>query len=1142
LHRSSPRRGPLPGSSAAALALALLLAAPLLHAAPVPAPPSPATGLEAAAPPAAPRPLGEAARARLAALLEGTSPREGGRQTVRWLGILVEFADRVFPESYAEQVDPLDIWQEVPQDSFVVTERRPWFLNLMRQVDEYYRTVSGGWVELDYVLADSIAVLSEDMGFYGDDELPWAHGLRLLAAEAVPQLDPYVDFSAWDLVTFIHAGPGQESDLLQNSSEQLWSGYLDAASLSEAFADSVSTEPGFPGIATDDLGGAFVLERFGLAPEIEREEEYVPPFILGAQGVYAHQVAGYLGLVGLGDYVDPRAQGAGNFDLMAAGLWNALGIVPGPPSAFNRMLLGWADPLTIARAEAEDSDPSGGVELHLRGWEQAGDSLLLRFPVTDREYFLVENRNQDADGDGAFTFGDANGNRVLDNADSLLGAELDYFTTQLNASDTLPGSGLLFWRVDEELLRLTFDWDSNVINGFNDHYGVMLLEADGYPDLATVSYASEAYGSDYDAFRDGDAVLPVTQTALDQATLPSTRTAEGADSGWRFHGIGPAGPVMDLTARWEPAWALAETVVPGRLPLGDPLVADLLDDGPGRRELLVAATDNDGAGCWLYAFDASGATLADADANPDTPDPLVALDALPAGSPAAGDLDGDGDDDIVLLLADGRLFVWDAATLAASGAPGPPLATPVDSAAFTPLLFDLDRRADGGSDEPGLEMLVMGVGPDSLETELLWLDGDGAAYAGFADSLAVLWPAALAGTPAGDAALAWEVAPAERGHQHPAPDAAFVNVCLTDTVLAGTVHRLQVWRDEAAWAGLDALRSRSVALTVPADGPVRLASGDMDGDGTDELLVETAGGVALWHAGGRWSGALAGDSLLVLDQAGGRGGLALLPADLDGNGALAALALDIDRVAACDPDAALLTGWFLAVPQTDPPPDPASPAVWALARRDAGDRDWPLLFTRDGRLFAGRDALAAGEPVLTGANLAGSPALADGDGDGLLELYGVSGFSPVLGTTAGEDTLLIDARLRLWRAETEWSALPGAWGQGGANAARTRRVGPGRAVAPPAAGAPAFLEAYAYPNPAGERLTWRVLTDDADRFTVTLFDLEGQELWKGEGLTDGLSAWERELSLVGLAPGVYLYRIASERTGRLEVGRLAVIR
>ncbi|MBN2170551.1 MAG: hypothetical protein JW819_04420 [Candidatus Krumholzibacteriota bacterium] len=1143
MHRSPPpRRGPLPGSSAAVLALALLLAAPAARTAPVPPPPSPAPGLEAPATPPAPRAVGEAARARLAALLDGAAGRAGDRETVRWLGILVEFTDRTFPEEYAEQVDPLDLWEEVPDDSVTVTPRRPWFLNLMRQVDEYYRTVSGGVVELDYVLADSVAVLSGAMGDYGDDALPWAYSLRLVAAEAVPQVDPYVDFSAWDLVTFIHAGPGQESDLLRNSPEQLWSGFLDGASLREAFADSVSAEPGFPGIATDDQGGAFVLERFGLAPEMEREEEYVPPFILGALGVYAHQVAGYLGLVGLGDYVDPQAQGAGNFDLMASGLWNALGIVPGPPSAFNRMLLGWSEPLVIARAAAEDADPTGGLALRLRSWEQAGDSLLLRFPITDREYFLVENRNQDANGDGAFTFGDVNGNHVVDNADTLLGAELDYYTTKLSQSDLMPGSGLLFWRVDEELLRLTFAWDSNVINGFNDHYGVMLLEADGFPDLSTVGYASEYLGCDYDAFRDGDAVLPATQTGLDQASLPSTRSAEGADSGWRFHGIGPAGPVMDLTARWQPGWVLAETVVAGRLPLGDPLAADLLDDGSGSLELLVAATDGDGTTCWLYAFDELGASLADTDGDPATADPLAALDALPAGSPAAGDLDGDGDDDIVLLLRDGRLYAWDAADLLAAGAAGSPLAVPVDSAAFSPLLFDLDRRADGGSDEPGLELLVMGVGPDSSETALHWLDGDGAAYAGFADSLAVLWPAVLSGTPAGDAALAWEVAPAERGHQHPAPDAAFVNVCVVDTTLAGCVHRLQIWRDEDAWAGLDALRSRMVALTVPEGGPVRLASGDTDGDGTDELLAETAAGVALWHAAGRWSGALAGDSLLVLDDIGGRGGLALVPADLAGNGTLAALALDLDRLAACGPDGDLLSGWWLDLPQTDPLPDPAGPAVWALTHRDADDRDWPLLCTRDGRMFAGRAALAADAPVLLGANLAGAPVLADGDADGLLELYGVSGFAPALGTTAAEDTLVLDARLRLWRAETEWTAVPGAWSQGGADAARTRRVAAGRAVTLPAAGGPAFLEAYAYPNPAGDRLTWRVRTDDADRFTVALFDLEGQKLWEGEGLTDGLAAWERELSLVGLAPGVYLYRIASERTGRLEVGRLAVIR
>ena len=59
---------------------------------------------------------------------------------------------------------------------------------------------------------------------------------------------------------------------------------------------------------------------------------------------------------------------------------------------------------------------------------------------------------------------------------------------------------------------------------------------------------------------------------------------------------------------------------------------------------------------------------------------------------------------------------------------------------------------------------------------------------------------------------------------------------------------------------------------------------------------------------------------------------------------------------------------------------------------------------------------------------------------------------------------------------------------------------------------------------------------------MTLYDLEGQERLHVTGSTDGYSAWERETSLVGLAPGVYFYILRAEGAGELQSGRLAILR
>lgn len=1092
----------------------------------MPAAPGAALGLPSAvAPP--PRALGEAQRARLAALLDGAPAPT--RQDVAWLGILVDFSDRQLSATYGEDFDPLNVLGY--PDSVVTTPRREWFTNLMTRASEYYATVSAGAVALHPTLADSVVHLSGTMNHYGDDSaFSWEEGVRRLAAEVVDSLDAAIDFSAWDLVTFIHAGPGQESDLLRDSPEQLWSGYLDFASLSEAFADSLPDPPvdGWPGIPTDD--GGFVLQRFSVAPELEVEEQLSPPYVLGPLGVYVHQLGSYLGLVSLNDLVPPQGQGAGNFDLMSYGLWNALGFVPGPPSAFNRVLQGWATPDLLPRADA-----TAAQARQLASWEQGPTGTVLELPVSDREYFLVENRNQDANGDGAFTFDDANGNHLPDNGESLLGAEFDYFTTQYNASDQTPGSGLFVWRIDEEFLRLTFQYDVNLINAYNDHYGVALLEADGYPDLTVFSFDENAYGGDFDAFRaaGGPNDLVATQTAIDQNSLPSTRSAEGADSGWRFSGIGPHGPSMDFTVRWEPgAWARAEWSAEGRLPVGDPLLADLLADPGDLPEFAFLLSD--GADSLFVAVQPAGAGFGE-------PVTIAALTGVPAGALAGGDLDGDGADEIVLLTRDGRLFAWKGDGTNLSGTPGAPLLT-VAGASAGPLL--LAASALGVVGDAAVIVLFEDQPDDGgagfSATVPRAFDGAGAALDLAAAGLG--WELPQRGLPMGPPALGLAVAPGERGYGHGAASLAFVQVALADTSGTGAAKVLRLASPPAAaagWAGVD-----SLAIPLSADAALQLAAGDLDADGVDDLLVETASGLSLWFPAGRLGGAGDGETLFRADETAVHGsGLALLPADLGGDGLAVALAAGAGAFAAVGPEGGALSTWLFEPGQTDPDPGFwADPVRWLLLRRDADGRDHPLLATYDGRVFVGRADLAAGAASqFPGGDLGGSPVLADLDGDGLLELRGLSGFTPATGNTAGEDTLLAGAVARVWQLDTDLPAAGASWAQAGADAGRSRRLPLATGFAPATGGA-RLTEAYGYPNPAGESVTWRASTNTPAQITVTLYDLEGQQRLRVAGATDGYSAWERESSLVGLAPGVYFYTIRAEGSGDLRKGRLAVLR
>ncbi|MCP4544877.1 MAG: hypothetical protein GY835_00265 [bacterium] len=1101
--------------------------------------------------------LGESSRALLRDLVSGT--RDMGNVagvsratgTCTWLTILVEFTDVHFPENYTEDLDPLNILGQ--PDEIITTSRSDWFANELSHVNDYFRTVSHDNLELDITLWDTPVRLSGTMAAYGAEGAPWSQLMREIVAEVVDSLDADIDFAAYDLISIIHAGPGQESDLLQNSTDQIWSGYIDYESLTEAFTDSIPTEeiPGFPGVATNDDGGEFVIRRFGILPEKEIEEQMDPDYVLGSLGVYVHQVASYLGLVSLNDYTTPRGQGAGNFDLMSSGLWNALGFVPGPPSAFNRMLMGWEQVESVDREDCISVSADGGLEISIPSFEQRPDSVLFKFPISDREYFLVANRNQDADGNGAFTFSDDNGNHMPNNAESLLGAEFDYYTTQANASDQEPGSGLYIWRIDEEMLHLTFIHDINLINAYNDHYGVLLLEADGASDLTEQGFGSAAYGSDFDAFRSGANNLPATQTFINSGTYPNTRTAEGATSGWSFHSIGGHGPRMNFISRWEPDWESSSVTLSGVWPAGDPLMADLAADDAERPEFAFLAVDSLTETTYVFVY-RDGISLFE----PDVDHPLGAMaveEGYPAGSPVAGDLDGDPDGDglaeLVVLMADGSIKAWTCAGgswIRMTSIHTPDALNKVTSASVSPILFDIESRAGEVSLEPGLEILVAehipggGDVPDS--TCLHWFDMNGDELQ--PADLDSHWPFGAQGAVMGEMTLGFEVTPNLRGYDHPEPDGVFVNACLVDTIVnsSAAVHRVQCITS-AAWSGVD-LAIRELPFAPGGDDRIALASGDLDGDGCDELLIETSSAVLFWYPGGRFSGDSSDETLFIADDLAASTARELMMIDLNGDGALEALAGQPSELAAWGAEAVLISDWPISFPQTAPSPaNFYDPALWCLFIRDDAGCDRPVVITRDGRLLEGKGGAETGDAVFIGGNIAGRPVLClPGEGD-RLELHGLSTFELITGVSSAEDTLFSAPRIRYWQVTTDWDTTGATgWLDLAADAAGAGRMTAANSVNVTTAGGTEFTEAYAYPNPATESVTWRVNCAGPDHFTICLYDLEGQKRLELEGSCDGINSWERESRLVGLASGVYLYTIHSDDSDRKTIGRLAIIR
>ncbi len=500
---------------------------------------------------------------------------------------------------------------------------------------------------------------------------------------------------------------------------------------------------------------------------------------------------------------------------------------------------------------------------------------------------------------------------------------------------------------------------------------------------------------------------------------------------------------------------------------------------------------------------------------------------------------------MVILTTDGILYAFDSEGNPVDGGPNQWLAQ-VDSAATSPLLFEMAGTAVG-LDILVAEIVTTGeVAP--LATRLRWFKANGDEVDPSGGD-AVWWSATHAGVPIGDIALGLEVPDAERGPSHPEPEIALFNVAIYDSADGGTGNIYRLYAREPATSPRP-IADRTLPFAPVGDSGMLLASADQDGDGSDELLIEAEGKLLVWSPAGRYGGSQDGETLFSDSVLGGSSQLALIGADLDGNGTIEAIAAeaanDSRQVGAFAAGASLLSGWPLPLPYADPAPIYADRAIWCLARRNATGGDALLIATRDGRILDRAGLAGTAEPLFVGGNLTGSPLLADTDSDGFLELHGVSGYEPVLSNSSPEDTLITGAKLRYWWTDGggDWvaPAADTAWRQGGADARRTRRVAPAGAITVPGAGSETFSEAFAYPNPASETVRWRVLCDGPDSFEIHLYDMEGQERLAIEGLCDGFSPWEEETRLVGLAPGVYFYTIHSDESGRLKRGRLAIVR
>ncbi len=1029
----------------------------------------------------APAPPNRYQRARLEAMSGGIAAVAD--DTLRVLALQVQFADSLMGGQ--------------PGSNRTAVRDSAWFANELMHTEQYFRGASRNRFTFQWTLEDSLYSLPNGMGYYGADSKEEERVVEL-AQTLIDLADANVDFSQYDHVFIIHAGAGQETDINADSPNQIWSSFYDRGDIREVQDDQASL-----GLPTDDLSGGapFFVDNFSVVPS-HASQDFAT---VGTLGIWAFEIGSRIGLLPLFDSTPngaPDSQGVGNFCLMAYGIFNVNGFVPAFPCAFNRVLAGWLDPVVVDPDEAPASirltDVNTGADT---------DTLCVKVPITDGEYYLVVNRVHDANFDSLFTFSDDDNDLIPDNTESLDGAEFDFFLTDLTnpfeyrfeasyGFDVLfryTGSGVYVWHVDERVVADAAQM-GYLPNDYPARKGVDLEEADGVQDLDRPGSAAFALGSHFDSYRLGDGNNPV----FGPDTAPASLTNAGVETGITIETLSAPGARMrvaigramaydDIRARWS---ASARNQ--------PPTVVDL--DLASPPEIVTLGDD---AG--VFILDPTGREIVDPDLDPNTIAPFIAVPGVRwNGPPAFANVDASADIEIVAAATDGDLYIWkpDGTSL-----PGSPFAGL--SSAAPPVIFDV---GNGGN----IEILVASGGTTA---QLLFIDATGTPVD--PPLATALWPASV------DAHILAPLATAFAG------GVGGVVACGVDTTTSRVVVQ---------WTPLDAARAPwQETFTIPSGWeassfvPSAPAVGDLDHDGDDEIVIATPdGSVVVFDMS---SSAIARETGTL------RARYPSAPAlgDVDRDGTLEIAIWDAEYMYVLKSNVRPILEWPRPIrvesqgdaPVIRPRRELESPLIADIDGDNVGDIVFPL---DDGTLAAFRaDARAvASFPRPAPAEAGAAPTLAELV-PGAASIVTLGAYASLSGIDTVVDTLASVPSSSLSIQSLGAALAAPYWAMARGNLQRT---GGALVGGPLATSASTFDEGsfIIYPNPVKESTVHaRITTNARAHVRLSIHTLEGQEATVREfdvnpnGLVD--TPFDETIDVSALKSGIYFMRLEIDGPG-----------
>jgi len=470
---------------------------------------------------------------------------------------------------------------------------RAYFENQLKALSRYYHTVSKNQLTLETEVFHPLITLPYKMGHYnpGTTEERINQGLAELFRDAVQAADSEgVTFSDYNVFIIFHAGVGRDIELgYDPTPKDIPSVFLNQNDLEAAFGDEYPK-----GIPVQD-GDCFIREMI-ILPETQNQEG----FEFGLLGTMTLQFGFQLGLPALWN-TDSGQSGIGKWGMMDQGSGNYNGMIPCEPCAFSKVLMGWETPIEVRN----DSNL-------VVACPAAKDSRkIYKVPINDYEYYLIENRQYDVNGDSVNYGWDHNNKRIEFPSTGFL--ELDEPIGVIVSVDEydydMPGSGLLIWHIDEAVILENLE--ENRINANPDRKGVDLEEADGAQDIGeSYGFLSGGSGSENGILHDcwfADNYLhkranDAETVQFSPYTHPSTRSNSGGNSHIVFDHFSDSDTLMTFSVTTD----LFQAGFPKRFPNNEmsfpPLVGDL--DGDGDQEIIVVGNFD-----YTYAWHHDGSPL-----------------------------------------------------------------------------------------------------------------------------------------------------------------------------------------------------------------------------------------------------------------------------------------------------------------------------------------------------------------------------------------------------------------------------------------------------------------------------------------------------------------------------------------------------